>query len=98
MLLDLLTLVNSTDPPAQMSDDLLRGIEERRLGEHHANNYGSDEPWISPELANDPCLVFPLTFHYNGRAGSTITLYAESAQDRDNWKVKIEKAILMRKI
>ena len=55
-------------------------------------------PGASPETPNDSRSVYPLTLHHNGRAGGPIILYAESAQSRNEWKLKLEEALGLRKI
>jgi len=91
--LDLLTLVNFTDPPTQRSTGLLRNL---RGGERHDG--ASAAPGVSPESANDSRSVFPLTLHHNGRMGGPYILYAESNQIRAEWKQKLEEAVGLRKV
>ncbi|KAF9565910.1 Dbl-like domain-containing protein [Agrocybe pediades] len=91
--LDLLTLVNFTDPPTQRSTGILRNL---RGGERHDGS--SSTPGVTPESANDSRSVFPLTIHHNGRMGGPYILYAESAQIRAEWKQKLEEAVGLRKI
>ncbi|KAG5653612.1 hypothetical protein H0H81_011984 [Sphagnurus paluster] len=91
--LDLLTLVNFTDPPTQRSTGLLRNLR----GERHVDGVGMAPPGASPESANDSRSVFPLTLHHNGRLGGAYILYAESAQARNEWKAKLDEALGLRK-
>lgn len=42
-------------------------------------------------------MVYPCTINYIGRLGGLYTLYAESAQARAEWRVKLEEAIALRK-
>ncbi|GLB41616.1 putative CNH domain containing protein [Lyophyllum shimeji] len=91
--LDLLTLVNFTDPPTQRSTGILRGLR----GERHAETPVVG-PGASPESANDSRLVYPLTIHHNGRMGGPYVLYAESAQARNEWRQKLEEALGLRKV
>ncbi|KAF8902367.1 Dbl-like domain-containing protein [Gymnopilus junonius] len=91
--LDLLTLVNFTDPPTQRSAGILRNL---RVGERHDG--ASIAAGVSPESATDSRSVYPLTLHHNGRTGGPYILYAESAQTRTEWKQKLEEALGLRKI
>ncbi|KAF8075167.1 CNH domain-containing protein [Lyophyllum atratum] len=92
--LDLLTLVNFTDPPTQRSTGILGGLR----GERHADRANSAMPGISPESATDSRSVYPLTLHHNGRMGGPYVLYAESAQARNEWMSKLEEALGLRKV
>lgn len=83
--MDLLSLVNFTDPPTQRSTGLLRP-------------FGGQTPAISPDNATDSRYVYPLTLHHNGRTGGPYILYAESAQVRSEWKGKLEEALGLRKV
>ncbi|KAF5318404.1 hypothetical protein D9611_013915 [Ephemerocybe angulata] len=91
--LDLLNLVNFTDPPTQRSAGLLRTLrsDKPQHGEVPMNN-----PNISPET--DARSVYPLTLHHNGRMGGAYVLYAESAQIRSEWKERLDDAIGLRKV
>ncbi|TFK39742.1 CNH domain-containing protein [Crucibulum laeve] len=89
--LDLLTLVNTTDPPTQRSTGILRNL---RGGERHGEQGNAP----TPESATDSRSVYPLTLHHNGRLGGPYILYAESAQARTEWKQKIEEALGLRKV
>ncbi|KAG6813809.1 hypothetical protein H0H93_013259 [Arthromyces matolae] len=42
--------------------------------------------------------LFPLTLHYNGRTGGPFNLYAQSSEDRSEWKEKLEEALFLRRI
>ena len=90
--LDLLTLVNFTDPPTQRSTGILRNL---RGGERHEP--GSANPGLSPESATDSRFVYPLSLQYNGRTGGPYILYAESAQIRSEWQKKLVDALGLRK-
>ncbi|KAF8202439.1 CNH domain-containing protein [Pholiota molesta] len=90
--LDLLTLVNFTDPPTQRSTGILRNL---RGGERH--DTANTTPGATPDSATDSRSVFPLTLHHNGRTGGPYILYAESAQSRTEWKDKLEHALILRK-
>ncbi len=93
--LDLLTLATFTDPPTQRGNSILR------LGrsDKHAPDAGTPiGAATSPESATDSRLVFPCTIHHNGRLGGLYTVFAESAQARNEWKQKLEEAIGLRKV
>ncbi|KAI0714198.1 Dbl-like domain-containing protein [Cerioporus squamosus] len=93
--LDLLTLANFTDPPTQRGNSILRlGRSERHAGDA-GTPVGSA---VSPESATDSRLVYPCTIHHNGRLGGLYTVFAESAQARNEWKAKLEEAIGLRKV
>ncbi|KAJ7580194.1 Dbl-like domain-containing protein [Mycena floridula] len=88
--LDLLTLVNFTDPPTQRGAGLLRNLRGGG-GTNHTN----------PDNAADSVdarAVFPCTIHHNGRLGGPYILYAESSQIRIEWKQKLEEALGLRKV
>ncbi|RPD64513.1 Dbl-like domain-containing protein [Lentinus tigrinus ALCF2SS1-7] len=93
--LDLLTLANFTDPPTQRGNSILRlGRSER-----HAGDAGTPVgAATSPESATDSRLVYPCTIHHNGRLGGLYTVFAESAQARNEWKAKLDEAIGLRKV
>ncbi|KAI0794364.1 Dbl domain-containing protein [Fomes fomentarius] len=93
--LDLLTLATFSDPPTQRGNSILR------LGrsDKHAPDAGTPiGAATSPESATDSRLVFPCTIHHNGRLGGLYTVFAESAQARNEWKQKLEEAIGLRKV
>ncbi|RXW24807.1 hypothetical protein EST38_g1012 [Candolleomyces aberdarensis] len=92
--LDLLTLVNFTDPPAQRNAGILGRIP--RPDRPQLDAPGMNAPNVSPE--SDARSVFPLTLHHNGRMGGTYVLYTESAQSRSEWKEKLEHAVALRKV
>ncbi|KAJ3514155.1 hypothetical protein NLJ89_g2537 [Agrocybe chaxingu] len=91
--LDLLTLVNFTDPPTQRSTGILRNL---RRDERHDG--ASSNQTVSPESAADSRFVYPLTLHHNGRTGGPYILYAESGQIRNEWKEKLQEALGTRKV
>ncbi|KAJ7497980.1 CNH domain-containing protein [Mycena galericulata] len=91
--LDLLTLVNFTDPPAQRSTGLLRNLRGERYG-----GGGGDTSAGVAEAPADSRSVFPCTLHHNARAGGSHILYAESAQARAEWKQKLEEALGLRSV
>ncbi|KAJ7126679.1 CNH domain-containing protein, partial [Mycena epipterygia] len=81
--LDLVTLVNFTDPPTQSGAGLLAGDL------HDPNGTVAS---TSPEIGGDSRAVYPFTIHQNGRLGGTHVLFAESAEARTKWKQKLEEA------
>ncbi|KAJ7272700.1 CNH domain-containing protein [Mycena haematopus] len=91
--LDLLTLVNFTDPPTQRGAGLLRNL---RGGERH--DPSSAVASATPESAGDSRVVYPWTIHHNGRLGGAQILFSESAQARTEWKQKLEEAMGIRKV
>ncbi|KAL4266658.1 hypothetical protein AB1N83_002482 [Pleurotus pulmonarius] len=93
--LDLLTLVNFTDPPTQRGTGILRGL---RGGERHDTAPPAGLNGASPESATDSRSVYPMTVHHNGRLGGPYMLYAESQQIRLEWKQKLEEALGLRKV
>ena len=98
MPLDLLTLVNFTDPATQRSTGILRNLRGgERGGERGHGEAGSANP-VSPESVTDSRFVYPLTLHHNGRMGGPHILYAESSQIRNDWKSKLEEALGLRKV
>jgi hypothetical protein len=88
--LDLLTLVNFTDPPAQRSTGLLRNLRGER-------NAGGENGGVAEGPA-DSRSIFPCTIHHNARAGGSHILYAESAQARAEWQQKLEEALGLRRV
>ncbi|KAF9026277.1 Dbl homology domain-containing protein [Hymenopellis radicata] len=92
--LDLLTLVNFSDPPTQRSAGLLRGLR----GERHTEGPNGTPGVSSPESSADSRAVYPCTLHHNGRMGGPYILYAETAQARAEWKQKLEEALVIRKV
>ncbi|KAF4610695.1 hypothetical protein D9613_007108 [Agrocybe pediades] len=96
--LDLLTLVNFTDVPVQRSTSRLRTL----WGSSSIN--GSDTASIASgrttEASSDPSRqqIYPLTFHHNGRLGGNYILYTETAQERSEWKQKLEESLGLRKV
>ncbi|KAJ7623723.1 signal transducer [Roridomyces roridus] len=88
--LDLLTLVNFTDPPAQRTTGLLRNLR--------GGGGGGDAAAGATEGPTDSRSVFPCTLHHNARAGGSHILYAESAQARAEWKQKLEEALGLRRV
>ncbi|KAG5643354.1 hypothetical protein DXG03_001036 [Asterophora parasitica] len=91
--LDLLTVVNVSDPPTQRSTGLLRNL---RGGDRHIDGAGPAPLGASIESANDSRSVYPITLHHNGRLGGPYILYAESAQARLEWAEKLQDAVGLR--
>ncbi|OBZ74126.1 Rho1 guanine nucleotide exchange factor 1 [Grifola frondosa] len=92
--LDLLTLANFTDPPTQRSTSILRLGRSERHGEP-ATPAGAA---TSPDSTTDSRAVYPCTIHHNGRLGGLYTVFAETAQARNDWKQQLEEAIGLRKV
>jgi hypothetical protein len=90
--LDLLTLVNFTDPPTQRGAGLLRGLRDRG-GERSETLNAS----ASPDTATDSRYVYPMTLHHNGRAGGPYMMYAETSQSRSEWQQRLAHALAMHK-
>ncbi|EIW75246.1 hypothetical protein CONPUDRAFT_85508 [Coniophora puteana RWD-64-598 SS2] len=102
--LDLLTLASFTDPPTQRGGGLIRlgGLRDRHGGPSVGGGNPND---VSPVGGNmpesstsDSRAVYPCTIYYTGRLGGLVTLYAESAQARAEWKGKLEEALGLRKV
>ncbi|KAF5362320.1 hypothetical protein D9756_002193 [Leucocoprinus leucothites] len=91
--LDLLTLVNFTEPPTQRGAGLLRGL---RGGEKSDKNETLNSS-ASPDTATDSRFVYPMTLHHNGRAGGPYMMYAETSQSRSEWQGKLAHALAMHK-
>lgn len=85
--LDLLELKSFTDAPTQRNSGLLRNL---RTGENGGPNNSR-----APEL--DPRAAYPFSIHHAGRSWS-VTLYAETAQVRADWKQKLEEAKGLRQV
>ncbi|RXW24819.1 hypothetical protein EST38_g1034 [Candolleomyces aberdarensis] len=81
--LDLLELKSFTDAPTQRSAGLLRNLNGG------AANHRASEI--------DPRGVYPFTIQHSGRSWS-ITLYAETAQTRADWKQRLEEAQGLRQV
>lgn len=92
--MDLLTIVNFTDPPQQRNKGILGGL--RSSGSAHPDGTPNGGP-AGPD-ATDARSIYPCTIHHNGRLGGLWTVYAETAQARAEWKQKLDEAILLRKV
>ncbi|KAG6889068.1 hypothetical protein C0992_006497 [Termitomyces sp. T32_za158] len=90
--LDLLSLVNATDPPLLRSTRFLGGLRGDRSIDDPS------EPGVSSDTPGDSRFVYPLTLHSSGRNGGTCVLYAESSRGRTKWKQKLDDAFALRKI
>ena len=58
----------------------------------------ANTPGATPDVANDSRNVYPCTFLHTGRLGGLYTVYADSAQGRQEWKDKLQEAIGLRKV
>ena len=96
--LDLLTLANFNEPPTQRSAGLLRPKLGRGGEKHDPNSPNLAGASSSPETATDSRAVYPCTIHHTGRLGGLWTVFAETAQARNEWKAKLEEAIGLRKV
>ncbi|CAK5273815.1 unnamed protein product [Mycena citricolor] len=92
--LDLLTLVNFTDPPMNRGAGLLRNL--RSGVERHDS--GNTPITGNPDSAGDSRVVYPWTIHHNGRLGGAHILFAESQQARAEWKQKLDEALGIRQV
>ncbi|KAJ7230675.1 CNH domain-containing protein [Mycena pura] len=90
--LDLLTLVNFTDPPTQRGAGLLRNLR----GDRHDSPGATAS--ATPESAVDSRVVYPWTIHHNGRLGGAHILFSESQQARSEWKQKLDEALGIRQV
>ncbi|KAF7971187.1 hypothetical protein HWV62_21862 [Athelia sp. TMB] len=95
--LDLLTLANFTDPPTQRSGGIFK-IRGGGGGGGQRDPDQSGNSAVSPDSSSDSRAVFPCTIHHNGRVGGLMTLYAETAAARVEWKAKLEEATGLRKV
>ncbi|KAI0924365.1 hypothetical protein AcW2_005263 [Taiwanofungus camphoratus] len=96
--LDLLTLANFTDPPTQRSSNVFRLGRSEPRSDRHMDSATTPGASTTPETATDSRLVYPCTIHHNGRLGGLYTIFAESAQIRNEWKQKLDEAIGLRKV
>lgn len=98
--IDLLNIVNFTDPPQTRGTGLLRGLrggERGGRGGVGAATIDDSSSILAADMVTDSRTVYPCTIHHNGRIGGLYTLYAESAQSRAEWKTKLEEALVLRK-
>ncbi len=86
--LDLLTLINFTDPPAQRRPGILWVL----CGWNDTRD--ADKPEGSTV---DSRYVYPMTLHHNGRAGGLSVLYAESSQSRAEWQERLTNTLVRHK-
>ncbi|KAJ3569204.1 hypothetical protein NP233_g5203 [Leucocoprinus birnbaumii] len=91
--LDLLTLVNFTDPPTQRGAGLLRGLRGGKKADKN-EALGSS---ASPDTEIDSRFVYPMTLHHSGRAGGPFMMYAKTSQSRSEWQQKFAYALAMHK-
>lgn len=88
--LDLLTLVNFTDPATPRSAVFRHHQNERRGGSTASSNSASED--------GESRSLYPFTIQHNARLGGPCTLYADSVQGRTEWKQKLEEAMGLRKV
>jgi hypothetical protein len=93
--LDLLTIVNFTDPPTQRTKGILGGLRGNAANQHVD---GVPNGGANNQDSSDIRAVFPCTIHHNGRMGGLWTVYSESSAARAEWKDKLDEAILLRKV
>lgn len=91
--LDLLTLVNFTEPSTPRGTGLLRTLRANT----GSSRDGSDVLNVTSSTS-DSANVYPITLHHTGRVGGAVILFAESAQSRTEWKTKLEEALGIRKV
>ena len=96
--MDLLTLVNFTDPPTQRSSSILKKSFKTTATDKYDGTSGTPGSASSPDAATDSRLVFPCTIHHNGRLGGLYTVFADSLQSRTECKRKLDEAIGLRKV
>ena len=95
--LDLLTLVNFTDPPTQRNAGLLRNLRGGGGGGGGSGGGGGDPEGGQADVS-DSRSVYPFTIHHTGRLGGTYILFADSAQIRSEWKQKLDEAMGLRQV
>lgn len=92
--LDLLSLLSFNDPPSQRSTGLLRPrarTVQSIAGDPNAAAGSAND-------VNDNRYVYPLQIHHNGRSGGVHTFFTETAQARQEWKMKLEEARGLRSV
>ncbi|KDQ19102.1 hypothetical protein BOTBODRAFT_103593 [Botryobasidium botryosum FD-172 SS1] len=92
--LELLSLLGFTEVAQQRSTGLLRGL---RGGERHADA-GPPMNGQNLEAPGDSRSIFPCSIHHAGRVGGIYHLFAESSQQRAEWKQKLEEAMGLRAV
>ncbi|KAH8116354.1 Dbl domain-containing protein [Phellopilus nigrolimitatus] len=95
--LDLLTLVNFTDPPQQRSKGILGGLRGSG-GDRGMDSPAANNSQMAVETVPDARSVYPCTIHHNGRLGGLWTVYAETSQARAEWKQKLDEATVLRRV
>ncbi|KAK2464009.1 hypothetical protein APHAL10511_003953 [Amanita phalloides] len=85
--LDLLALYNFHDPPLFRGTGILRGFR-------NTGTVGEPPAQDGPDSRG----VFPMTVLQTGRSGGILVLYAESSVARDEWKLKLNEALGLRKV
>ncbi|TFK39736.1 CNH domain-containing protein [Crucibulum laeve] len=98
--LDLLSLVNFTDPSVQRGAGMLRNLRtgSERAADTVSIAASSRSAPVSSRNAEDSRSVYPFTIHHTGRLGGRCVLYAESATARQEWKQKLDEALGLRKV
>ncbi|PVG01912.1 Dbl domain-containing protein [Serendipita vermifera] len=94
--LDLLTLPSSMEPPILRNTGLLRPRTRTVMSAAGDNNNT-----LTGLNAGDPVdnrYVYPIHIHHNGRTGGIHTVFAESAQARAEWRMKLEEGLGLRKV
>jgi hypothetical protein len=89
--LDLLTLINFTEPPTQREAGLFRGLWAACMTLLGAGDSGRDS---APHARS----AYPFMLHHNGRAGGVYRLYAESPTARVEWKQKLDAALGLHRV
>jgi len=87
-------LLGFSELAQQRSTGLLRGL---RGGERHADA-GPMMNGQGPETPGDSRSIFPCSIHHAGRVGGIYHLFAESAQQRTEWRQKLEEAMGLRAV
>ena len=93
--LDLLTLGEFTDPPTKFGGAFWFFCRKKASGPNH--NFSSPAGYMKLDGIDNAQALYSCTIHYGGRSGGVRILAAESAQERLEWKAKLEQALEMRK-
>ncbi|OBZ74537.1 Rho1 guanine nucleotide exchange factor 1 [Grifola frondosa] len=88
--IELLDLTNFDRPPVQRGNSIRNLVRSGR-----DTPGGSPHP---PEHAFDSRAAYPMTILHGGRSSGSLTLFADSVEDREEWKRKLDEAISIRKI
>jgi hypothetical protein len=95
--LDLLTLRGFADPPTRIGGIFLPSCGEKGVA-GRGRSFGLPDVVASIFPFNDVQEAYPYTIHHNGRSGGLYTLFAESAQLRSEWKIKLEETMGLREV